>query len=96
MTLTRIFRSSFEITATVDTTGAIVDRRPLGRSEAARVAAAAPAAIAMPAIDAANGKVGGAKAPSAGLAEIESVGAKGENKAKATPISSPRISAISA
>ena len=72
------------------------ERRPLGRSEAARVAAAAPAAIAMPAIDAANGKVGGAKALSAGLAEIEIVGAKGENQAKATPISSPRISAISA
>lgn len=73
------------------------ERRPLGRSEAARVAAAVPAAIvAVPAIDAATGKVGGAKAPSAGLAEIESVGAKCENQAKATPISSPRISAISA
>ena len=72
------------------------ERRPLGGSDPARVAATASDAIAMPAIDAAGDKVGEGKASSEGLAEIESVCAKGENKARATSISSPRISAISA
>ena len=71
-------------------------RRPLDSCEKARVVAAAPAAI-----DATGGTVGRVQDVSSRLPKFESGDSKRENNAgisstRASPISSPRISAISA